>query len=109
MGKNAVEYARRNYDLLFYIPLGDLSAKDDGFRLTDRKSQEQVDALIGKMVDKLNNVVKISSSTPGERLGEALTWVGALRRLRATHPDKAINDVATLSQHVSNMHPVEDE
>ncbi|MGI9862702.1 AAA family ATPase [Moorella naiadis] len=100
MRKNAVEYARRNYDLIFYIPLSDMPAEDDGFRLTDRKSQEQIDALIGKMTGKLNNVVKISSRTPGERLGEALTWVGTLRRLRAIRPGEMINDVAILDQYV---------
>jgi hypothetical protein len=30
--QNAVAYARQNYDLLFYIPLGDIPAEDDGFR-----------------------------------------------------------------------------
>lgn len=103
MRKHAVEYARRNYDLLFYLPLGDWPAEDDGFRLTDRKSQEQIDALIGKMISKLNNVVMITSCTPGERLGEALTWVGTLRRLRATRPEEMISDVAALSQHGLNM------
>ncbi|MEW8957807.1 MAG: ATP-binding protein [Moorella sp. (in: firmicutes)] len=77
--KNAIEYARNNYDLIFYIPLDERPAEDDGFRLADRKSQEQIDKLIAGMVAKLPNACRLEGKTPGERLGEALTWVGALR------------------------------
>jgi len=78
--KNAIEYARNNYDLIFYIPLDERPVEDDGFRLVDRKSQEQIDRLIAGMVAKLPNVCRLEAKTPGERLGEALEWVGLKRR-----------------------------
>lgn len=80
--KSAIEYAKKNYDLLLYIPLGDAPVEDDGFRLVDRKSQEQVDKLIARMIGKLNNVVRITANTPDKRLGEVLSWVEELRKLR---------------------------
>lgn len=77
--KNAIEFARNNYDLVFYIPLDERPAEDDGFRLVDRKSQEQVDKLIAGMIAKLPNACRLEGKTPGERLGEALKWVGLKR------------------------------
>lgn len=78
--KNAIEYAWNNYELIFYIPLDERPAEDDGFRLVDRKSQEQIDRLIAGMVAKLPNACRLEGKTPGERLGEALEWVGLKRR-----------------------------
>lgn len=83
--KNAVEYAKRNYDVIFYIPPSYMQLEDDGFRFIDQKSQEEIDKLLCGMFKKLPNMMIIKGQTPGERLGEALTWVGALREAYKKH------------------------
>lgn len=73
MQKSAIEYAQQNYDLLVYVPLGATLAKDDGFRLTDQKSQRQIDMLITGMIAKSDNVLRLTaeSSVQG-RMAEVL-------------------------------------
>jgi nicotinamide riboside kinase len=73
--QNAVEYARNNYDLVFYIPLDERQAEDDGFRLVDRESQKRISILIACMVAKLPNVYWLGGTTLAERLKHALERV----------------------------------
>lgn len=74
--ENAIDYAAKNYDLVLYLPLiSDGPVADDGFRLTDKESQEKVDKWIRMMADQLPNGKIISEKTLEGRLRHALLLV----------------------------------
>ena len=75
--ENAIDYAATNYDLVLYLPLiGEGPVANDGFRLTDRVSQEKVDTWIACMVNQLPNGKIIVENTLKDRLKHALLAVG---------------------------------
>lgn len=75
--ENAIDYAATNYDLVIYLPLADddRPVADDGFRLTDKESQEKVDKWISMMVDRLPNAKIITENTFKKRVTVALSAV----------------------------------
>jgi len=70
-------YAKRTYDVLVYVPI-EFRVPSDGFRHTDSKTREKVDAILRKLLLGLSFVVV--KGTTEERVEEVLKYAADRQR-----------------------------